>query len=83
LIQVSRESGIFGLKNENPCFENFFEVPGSWFPLGGGEESQGFSEVKHLESQNGFLTMSSPDPKISRTIFSFTIGRVEIKIFHF
>ena len=46
LVWVSRESGILGLKNENPCFENFSEVPGSWFRLGGGEESQGFSEVK-------------------------------------
>ena len=74
LVRVSRESGILELKNENPCFENFSGVPGSWFRLGGGEESQGFSEVKPLESQNGFLTMSSPDPKLSRTIFSFVIG---------
>ena len=78
-----RENGRFGWKNENPCFENFSGVPGSWFRLGGGEESQGFSEVKHLESQNWFLTMPSPDPKLSRTIFSFTIEQVEIKIFHF
>ena len=42
LVRVSRESGILGLKNENPCFENFSEVPGSWFCLVGGEESQGF-----------------------------------------
>jgi hypothetical protein len=74
LVWVSRESGILGLKNENPCFENFSRVPGSWFHLGGGEESQGFLEVKKLKSENGFLTMSSPDPKLSRTIFSFTIG---------
>jgi len=46
LVRVSRESGILGLKNENPCFENFSGVPGSWFRLGGGEESQGFLEVK-------------------------------------
>ena len=46
LVRVSRESGILGLKNENPCFENFSEVSGSWFRLGGGEESQGLSEVK-------------------------------------
>ena len=26
LVQVSRESGILGLKNENPCFENFSGV---------------------------------------------------------
>lgn len=37
LVWVSRESGILGLKNENPCFENFSGVPGSWFRLGGGE----------------------------------------------
>ena len=29
LVRVSRESEILGLKNENPCFENFSEVPGS------------------------------------------------------
>ena len=74
LVRVLRESGILGLKNENPCFENFFGVPGSWFHLGGGEESQGFMEVKKSKYENGFLTMSSPDPKLSRTIFSFTIG---------
>ena len=61
----------------------FSGVPGSWFLLEGGEESQGFSEVKLLKSQNGFLTMSSPDPNLSRTIFSFTIGWAQIKIFHF
>ena len=72
-----------GLKNENPCFKNFSGVSGSLFCLWGGEESQGFPEVKKLKSKNGFLAMSSPDPKLSRTIFSFTIGRVEIKIFHF
>ena len=83
LVQVLRESGILGLKNENPCFENFSGVSGSWFHLKGGEESQGFLEVKHLESQNGFLAMSTPNPNISRTIFSFTNGWVEIKIFHF
>ena len=74
LVRVSRKSGILGLKNENPCFENFSRVPGSWFCLGGGEESQGFPEVKNSKSENGLLTMSSPDPKLSRTIFSFTIG---------
>jgi hypothetical protein len=74
LVWVSRESGILGLKNENPCFENFSEVPGSWFRLGGGEESQGFMEVKNSKYENSFLTMSSPDPKLSITIFSFTIG---------
>jgi hypothetical protein len=74
LVQVLRESGILGLKNENPCFENFSGVSGSWFCLGGSEESQGFSEVKISKSQNGFLTISSPDPKLSTTIFSFTIG---------
>ena len=47
LVRVSMESGILGLKNENPCFKNFSGVPGSWFRLGGGEESQGFSEVKN------------------------------------
>jgi hypothetical protein len=74
LVQVSRENGILGLKNENPCFENFFGVLSSWFRLRGGEESQGFLDMKHLESKNGFLTMSSLDPKLSKTIFSFTIG---------
>ena len=68
LVQVSRESGILGLKNENPCFKNFSGVAGSWFHLGGGEESQGFTKVKKYKSENGFLTMSSPDPKLSRTI---------------
>ena len=43
---VSRENGILGLKNENPCFENFSEVSGSWFHLERGEESQVFLEVK-------------------------------------
>ena len=74
LVRVSRESGILELKNENPCFKNFSGVPGSWFRLGGGEESQGFSEVKNSKSENGFLTMSSPNPKLSITIFSFAIG---------
>jgi hypothetical protein len=83
LFQVSRESGILGLKNENPCFENFSGVPSSWFRPGGGEESQGFPEVKKWKPKNGFLTMSSPNPKLSRTIFSFAIGWVEIKIFQF
>ena len=73
-VQVSRESGILGLKNENPCFENFSEVPGLSFHLGGGEESQGFLDVKNSKYENGFFTMSSPNPKISRTIFTFTIG---------
>ena len=63
-----------GLKNENPCFENFSDVLGSWFRLGGGEEPQGFMEVKKSKYENGFFTMSSPDPNLSRTIFSFTIG---------
>ena len=83
LVRVSIESGISGFKNENPCFEKFSEVLGSWFRLGGGEESQGFPEVKNLESQNGIFTISSCDPKLSGTIFSFTIRQVEIKIFHF
>jgi hypothetical protein len=74
LVRVSRESGISGLKNENPCFENFSGVSGSWFRLGGGEESQRFPEVKKSKYEKGFLTMSSPDPMLSRTIFSFTIG---------
>jgi hypothetical protein len=74
LVQLSRESEILWLKNENPCFENFSEVSGSWFHLGGGEESQGFLEVKSSKYENGFLTMSSPDPKLSTTILSFAIG---------
>jgi hypothetical protein len=74
LVQVSRESRILGLKNENPCFENFSGVLGSWFRLGGGEESQGFLEVKKSKAENGFLTMSSLDHNLSRTIFSFAIG---------
>jgi hypothetical protein len=74
LVQVSREIGILGLKNENPCFENFSGVPGSWFRLGGGEESQGFSEVKNSKFENGFFAMSSLDHKLSRTIFSFANG---------
>ena len=83
LVQVSRESGILGLKNENPCFENFSRVPGSWFHLGGGEESQGFMEVKNSKYENGFLTMSSPYHMLSITIFSFAIRGLEIKIFKF
>jgi hypothetical protein len=74
LVRVSREIGILGLKNENPCFENFSGVPGSWFRLGGGEESQGFSEVKNSKLENGFLAMSSLDHKLSRIIFSFANG---------
>ena len=68
LDQVSRENGRLGLKNENPCFENFSRVPGSWFCLGRGEESQVFLEVKHSKSQNVFFTMSSLELKCSRTI---------------
>ena len=71
LVRVSRESRVLGLKNVNPCFENFSGVSGSWFHLGGGEESQGFSEVKNSKFENGFLTMYSLDHKLSRTIFSF------------
>jgi hypothetical protein len=71
---VSRENGILGLKNENPCFENFFRVSSSWFYLGGGEESQGFMEVKHSKYHNFFFTMSSLDLKLSVTIFNFPIG---------
>jgi hypothetical protein len=64
-----------GEKNENPCFENFFGVPGHKLALGEVEESQGFPKVKHLKSQNGGLTMSSSlDLKLSETIFSFLIG---------
>ena len=70
---VLRENGRLGLKNENPCFENFSGVPGSWFRLGGGEESQGFSKVKNSKFENGLLTMSSLDHKLSRTIYSFAI----------
>ena len=73
LVQVPRESGILGFKNENQCFENFSGVSGSWFRLEGGEDSQEFPEVKNSKFENGFLTMSSLDPKLSRTIFSFTI----------
>jgi hypothetical protein len=74
LDRVSRENGRLGLKNENPCFENFFEVLGSWFRLKGGEESQGFSKMKHSKSKKFFFTMSSLDLKLSETIFSFPIG---------
>ena len=35
----------------------------------GGEESQGFLEVKHSKSQNGFFTMSSLDLKLFGTTF--------------
>ena len=42
-----RENGRLGLKNENPCFENFSKVSVSRFCVGGGEESQGFLDVKH------------------------------------
>jgi hypothetical protein len=41
---------ILGLKNENPCFENFSRVLGSWFHLRGGEESQGLLEMKKSKS---------------------------------
>jgi hypothetical protein len=71
---LSGENGILGLKNENPCFENFSGVPSSWFCLEGGEESQGFLEVKHSKSQNGFFTMSSLELKLSGTISIFPIG---------
>jgi hypothetical protein len=74
LDRVSRENGRLGLKNENPCFENFSGVPGSWFCLRGGEESQVFSEVKHSKSKNGFFTMSSLELKLSVTISIFPIG---------
>ena len=63
-----------GKKNENPCFENFSWVSGQVLALGEVEESQGFTEVKHSKYKNEFFTMSSPDPKISKTIFSFAIG---------
>ena len=66
---------------KNPCFENFSRVPSSWFRLGGGEESHGFSEVNRSKYENGFLTMSSLNHKLSKTIFSFAIGWVDIKIF--
>ena len=49
-----RENGKFGWKNENPCLENFFVVPGQKLALGEVEESQGFSEVKHSKYKNGF-----------------------------
>jgi len=73
LGQVSRENGILGLKNENPCFKNFSGVSGSWFYLGGGEESQGFTEVENSKYKNYFFTMYSLDLKLSGTIFSFPI----------
>ena len=81
LGQVSRENGIFWLKKENPCFENFSGVSGSRFCLGGGEDSQGFMVVKHSKYKNGFFTMPSLDLKISGTIFSFPIRWAETKIF--
>jgi hypothetical protein len=74
LEQVLRENGRLGLKNENPCFKNFSGVPRSWFHLRGGEESQGFLEVKHSKYQNGFFTMSSLKLKFSITISIFQIG---------
>jgi hypothetical protein len=80
---VSIENDILGLKNENPCFENFFGVLGSWFRPGGGGYSHGFLEVKHSKYQNGFFTMLSPDLKLSKTIFKFPIGLAETKIFKF
>ena len=74
LGQVLKENGILRLKNENPCFKNFSRVSGSWFHLGGGEESQGFLEVRNSKYQNGVFTMSSPDLNISITILCFPIG---------
>jgi hypothetical protein len=62
------------VKNENPCFENFFGVLGQKLALGEVEESQIFTEVKHSKYQNGFFTMSSLDLKLSETIFRFLIG---------
>ena len=50
-----------GEKNENPCFENFFEVTGQKLALREVEESQGFPKVKHSKYKNGFLTMDSLD----------------------
>ena len=35
LVWVSRESGILGLKNENPCFENFLWGPRLMVPSRG------------------------------------------------
>ena len=83
LDRYSREKGGLGWKNENPCFENISGVSGSWFHLRGGEQSQGFSEVKHSKSQNGFFTMSSLELKLSETISIFPIRWVETKIFEF
>ena len=74
LDQDLGENGRLGLKNENPCFEKISMVSGSRFHLGGGEESKGFPEVKHSKFQNGFITMSSLDLNLSRTIFNFPIG---------
>ena len=79
----SRENWRFGWKNENPCLKNFSGVLGQKLALGEVEESQGFSEVKHLKYQNGFLTMDSLDRDISGTIFIFQIGWAETKIFGF
>ena len=40
-------------------FGKFLRGLGSWFRLGEGEESQGFSEVKLSKYQNGFFITSS------------------------
>jgi hypothetical protein len=73
LDRDSRENGRLGLKNENPCFENFSEVPGLRFHLGGREESRGFPEVKHSKYKNGFFNMFSLKLNLSGTIFVFSI----------
>ena len=64
-------------------FQKFLQGHGLEISPGEVEESQGFSEVKHSRSQNGFLTMDSLNQEISNTIFSFQIGWAETKLLWF
>ena len=73
-IRIREKMVDLGEKNENPCFENFSEVPSQKLALGEVEESQRFLEVKQSKYKNGFFTMSSLDLKLSETIFGFPIG---------
>ena len=48
-----------GEKLKNPCLKNFFGVTCQKLALVEVEESQGFLNVNHSKSQNGFFIMSS------------------------
>ena len=54
LVRVSRESGILGLKDENPCFENFSGVLSSRFHLGEVKSHKDFRRWKTKNMKMGF-----------------------------